>query len=107
CDIHPLNNLRVLNALREQFSADDAQVSQWFARWIREGFSALETLIGRHGGRFAYGDAPGLVDCCLVPQLCSAARFAVDVSDFPRLRAAAERARQLDAVRLAAPELQP
>ncbi len=107
CDIHPLNNLRVLNALREQFSADDAQVSQWFARWIREGFSALETLIGRHGGRFAYGDAPGLVDCCLVPQLFSAERFAVDVSDFPRLLAAAESARQLDTVRLAAPELQP
>ena len=107
CDIHPLNNLRVLTALRKQFSADDAQIARWIARWIVDGFAALETLVGRHGGRFALGEAPGLVDCCLVPQVFAAERFEVDLSKFPRLLAAAENARQLKAVRQAAPALQP
>jgi maleylpyruvate isomerase len=107
CDIHPLNNLRVLTALREELGADEAAVSRWIARWMQEGFAALETLVARHGGRFAYGDTPGLADCCLVPQLFAAERFEVDVAAFPRLLAAAENARELDAVRQAAPALQP
>ena len=107
CDIHPLNNLRVLTALRQDLGANDAAVSRWIARWISEGFAALETLIARHGGRFAYGDTPGLADCCLVPQLYAAERFEVDVSRFPRLLAAAASARELDAVRQTAPALQP
>lgn len=107
CDIHPLNNLRVVTALREELGADEAQVAQWIARWIREGFTALETLIGQHGGRFAYGDEPSLADCCLVPQLFAAERFEVDVADFPRLLAVAGHARQLDAFAKAAPAAQP
>jgi maleylpyruvate isomerase len=107
CDIHPLNNLRVLTALRQEFGADEAAVSRWIARWITEGFGALETLVTRHGGRFAYGDTPGLADCCLVPQLFAAERFEVDVSDFPHLLAVGERARQLDAFGRAAPSVQP
>jgi maleylpyruvate isomerase len=107
CDIHPLNNLRVLTALREQLSADETQVSEWIARWIQEGFAALEILIARHGGQFAYGDEAGLADCCVVPQLFAAQRFAVDVSRFPSLVGAAERAGQLDAFRQAAPSAQP
>ena len=107
CDIHPLNNLRVLTALREQLNANQTQVSEWIARWIRDGFAALETLVARHGDRFAYGDRPGLADCCLVPQLFGAERFEVDLSSFPRLLAVAERARQLDAFRKAAPSVQP
>jgi maleylpyruvate isomerase len=107
CDIHPLNNLRVLTALRQELGADEAAVSRWIARWMQDGFAALETLVARHGGRFAYGDAPGLADCCLVPQLYAAERFEVDTSDFPRLLAAGERARQLDAFGRAAPSVQP
>jgi maleylpyruvate isomerase len=107
CDIHPLNNLRVLTMLRQQLAADEAQVAQWIARWIEEGFAALETLVARHGGRFAYGDTPGLADCCLVPQLFAAERFEVDVLRFPRLLGVAEHARQLDAFRQAAPSVQP
>lgn len=106
CDIHPISNLRVLNALRQRFAADEAQVAQWIADWIQTGFAALETLVGRHGGRFAYGDAPGMADCFLVPQLYAAERFEVDVSPFPRLLAAAEQAKQLDAFRQASPALQ-
>jgi len=107
CDIHPLNNLRVLNALRAELGADQAQVDAWIARWIADGFEALEQLIAQHGGAFAYGDAPTLADCCLVPQVYSAERFKVDLGPFPRLRAAAARAGELEAVAAAHPARQP
>lgn len=107
CDVHPLGNLRVLAQLRTQFGADGAAVKQWAARWIGDGFAALETLIERHGGAFAYGDTPTLVECYLVPQLYSAERFEVDVSPYPRLRAAAHAARALPAVAAAHPDRQP
>lgn len=107
CDIHPLGNLRVLGQLRTEFGADSAHVKQWAARWIGDGFAALETLIERHGGRFAYGDTPTLVECYLVPQLYSAERFSVDVSPYPRLLAAANAARALPEVEAAHPDRQP
>ena len=107
CDVHPLGNLRVLAQLRTQFGADSTAVKQWVARWIGDGFAALETLIARHGGMFAYGDSPTLVECYLVPQLYSAERFAVDVSPYPRLLAAANAARALPAVEAAHPDHQP
>jgi maleylpyruvate isomerase len=107
CDIHPLNNLRVVTTLREQMNSDDTQVARWMARWILDGFAALETLVARHGGRFAFGNGPGLADCCLVPQIYAAERFGVDVSGFPRLLDVAERARELDAFRQAEPSAQP
>jgi maleylpyruvate isomerase len=107
CDIHPLGNLRVLGQLRTEFGADSAAVKQWAARWIGDGFAALETLIGQHGGRFAYGDTPTLIECYLVPQLYSAERFDVDVAPYPRLLAAANAARALPAVAAAHPDRQP
>jgi maleylpyruvate isomerase len=107
CDIHPLNNLRVLGQLRTEFGADSAAVKQWTARWIGDGFAALDTLIERHGGRFAYGDTPTLIECYLVPQLYSAERFEVDVSPYPRLLAAANAARALPEVEAAHPDHQP
>jgi maleylpyruvate isomerase len=107
CDVHPLNNLRVLSQLRTEFGADSAAVKQWTARWIGDGFAALETLIERHGGRFAYGDTPTLIECYLVPQLYSAERFDVDVSPYPRLLAAANAARALPEVEAAHPDRQP
>lgn len=107
CDIHPLNILRVLNALRGDLHADAEAVGRWIARWIGEGFAALDTLIERHGAGFAFGDTPTLADCCLVPQVYSAERFAVDLSPYPRLVAAADRARALPAFRAAHPSRQP
>jgi maleylpyruvate isomerase len=107
CDIHPLNNLRVLSALRSDLFARQAQVDAWIARWIGEGFAALEQLIGRHGGDFAFGDAPTLADCCLVPQVYSAERFKVDLAAFPRIRAVAARANALEAFAAAHPARQP
>lgn len=107
CDIHPINNLRVLQALRRDIGADEAAVSAWIARWIGDGFAALEVLIGRHGRGFAFGDTPTIADCCLVPQVYSAERFAVDLTQYPQLMAAAETARALPAFQVAHPDRQP
>lgn len=107
CDIHPLGNLRVLKALRADFGASVDQANAWAARWIAEGFGALETLVARHGGAFAFGDSPTVADCCLVPQIYNADRFGVDLTPFPRLTAAASTARALLAVAAAHPDRQP
>ncbi|MCC7269020.1 MAG: maleylacetoacetate isomerase [Caulobacteraceae bacterium] len=106
-DIHPLNNLRVLNALRSDFAAENPQISAWIARWIGEGFAALEQLIARHGGAYAFGDAVTLADVLLVPQVYSAVRYKVDLAPYPRLTAAADRAAALPGVAAAHPDRQP
>lgn len=107
CDIHPLNNLRVLKALRSQFEADQAAVDSWAGRWITPGFEALETLVGRHGAGWSYGDAPGLVDCYLIPQIYSARRFHVPLEAFPRLLAIEAAAAGHPAFIAAHPDRQP
>ena len=107
CDIHPLGNLRVQQALRGDFGADAEAVNRWIGRWIAEGFAALEAAIARHGGGFAFGDTPTLADCHLVPQVYSAERHAVDLSPYPCLMAAADRARALPAFAAAHPSVQP
>jgi maleylpyruvate isomerase len=90
-DVHPLHNLRTLKALREDFGASDDQVTAWMARWMTDGFAAIEALIARHGGDFAYGDTPTMADCITVPALYSAERFGVDTTPYPRLVATAAR----------------
>ncbi len=104
CDIHPINNLRVLTHLREELHADEAAVRRWIGRWVAEGFAALETLIARHGAGYSYGDRPTLADCHILPQVYNAERFAVDLTPFPKLIAAANRLRER--VPEAAPEAQ-
>ena len=106
-DVHPLNNLRVLNALRADFGANDSQVNEWIAAWIHAGFAALEPLIAQHGRGFAFGSGPTLADCCLVPQIYSAERFGVSLEAYPRLRSAGELARDHPAFRDAHPDNQP
>lgn len=106
CDIHPLNNLRVLNALRADFCASPAQIQAWTARWINHGFAALESLVARDGGAYMFGDRLTLADCYLVPQLYSATRFGVDLSAFPHLVAAGEAASALPAFVAAHPTSQ-
>ena len=107
CDIHPLNNLRVLKALKRDLGATDEQLSAWAGRWIGDGFSALEVLIRQHGGDFAFGDRPSLADCYLVPQVYSAERFGVDLAPYPLLRAVADRCRALPPFAAAHPDRQP
>ena len=107
CDIHPLNNLRVLNTLRRQFDATEDQVQSWIATWISHGLEALETLVTRHGGKYAFGDTPTLADCYLVPQLYSAERYRVNCAAYPRVLAAARAACDVPAVASAHPDRQP
>lgn len=107
CDIHPLNNTRVGAWLREHGVPDDVVVTDWIQRWIRDGFDALEPLIAQHGGQFAFGDSPTIADCCLVPQVYSARRFKLDVTPWPALVGAADRAAELPAFKAAHPDNQP
>jgi maleylpyruvate isomerase len=105
CDIHPINNLRILNSLRDEFDASDDQISRWIARWIGDGFDALEQLIG--GDTFCFGDAPTLADCCLAPQVFSAQRFKIDLDRWPKIRAVAQSCEAMPAFAAARPEAQP
>lgn len=105
-DVHPFGNLRVLDRLRAQFGSDTAGVKAWVGHWIGEGFAALETLVQRHGDGFAFGAAPTVADCCLIPQLYSAERFDVDLSPYPALVAVAERANALEPFQRAHPSRQ-
>lgn len=107
CDIHPLNNLRVLKVLRETFGADQAALDAWAGRWITEGFQALEALIARHGDGWCFGGAPTLADCCLIPQVYSARRFNTPLDDFPRILAVEAKAANHPAFRAAHPDRQP
>ena len=103
CDIHPLNNLRVLKAVKGLGGDTDA----WADQWIRPGFDALERLIEQRGGGWSWGDAPTIADCCLIPQVYSARRFNVDVSAWPLISAVDARAQQHPAFQDAHPDVQP
>ena len=108
CDIHPLNNLRVLQAI-EGLGVAGGSTDQrdWIHRWIGAGFHALEPMIQRYGGGFAFGAQPGLADCCLIPQVYSANRFRLDLAPYPAIRAVAERAAEHPAFAAAHPDKQP
>lgn len=106
-DIHPLNNLRILKYLKQELDASQQAIDGWISHWIHEGFAALEVLIGRHGGAFAFGDSPTMADCVVVPQVYNAERFNVDLSPFPRILDVATRARALPAFAAAHPDRQP
>ena len=107
CDIHPLNNLRVLKRLKGEIGLDQAGLDAWAGTWITAGFDALETMVAQHGAGFAYGARPTLADCYLVPQIYSAERFHVDLTPYPRLTAAAAALRALPEVAGALPATQP
>lgn len=106
CDIHPLNNVRVTGELAAR-GQDEAARRAWMARWLAEGFTALEAAVVAHGGTYAYGDTPTLADACIVPQVYGARRFDIDLSPYPTLVAAADRAADHPAFAAAHPSLQP
>jgi maleylpyruvate isomerase len=105
CDVHPVQNLKVLTRLR-QFGLPEDQVTDWAAWANREGLSACESLIANEPGPFCFGAAPTMADLCLVPQLSNARRFGVEVDAFPRLLKAEVAAKNLKAFADAAPERQ-
>jgi maleylacetoacetate isomerase len=109
CDVHPLNNLRVLQYLRHELGADEDAVARWIRHWIGQGFTALEAWIVRHSadGRHCYGAAVSLADVCLVPQVYNARRFSLDLAPYPRLAAVAAALEALPAFAAAQPERQP
>jgi len=109
CDIHPINNLKVLNELRSRFGADDAAVAAWFRHWVAETFAPLERMLASRTtpGAYCAGDTPGLADICLVAQVANNARFAVDMAPYPTIRAIYETCMALPAFQRAAPANQP
>ena len=104
CDIHPLNNLRVLKYLSGPLGLDQQQRDDWYAHWVREGFAALEAMAAPRAGEFLFGDAPTIADVCLVPQMFNARRFNVPVDDFPTLLRADENACALEPFAAAHPD---
>ncbi|MDQ7018572.1 MAG: maleylacetoacetate isomerase [Robiginitomaculum sp.] len=109
CDIHPINNLRILNALKSGFGADQSAVLGWIARWIYDGFAALEVMLKADSqrGDFCFGKAPGLVECNLIPQVYAARRFEVDLTPFPTITAIDAACAALPAFEKAHPANQP
>ena len=109
CDIHPLNNLRVLRMLTGTLGLSEAQKMQWIQHWIVLGFAALEQQLAAspQRGRFCFGDAPSMADCCLIPQIFNARRFEVDLSPYPSLLAIESNCQALTAFQLAQPSAQP
>ena len=109
CDVHPLNNRRVLEHLRHQLKADEATINAWCATWIAAGFDALEALLAADStrGSFCFGGQPGLADVYLVPQVESARRFKVDMARWPLIAAVDAACMQLPAFQQAAPMQQP
>ena len=109
CDIHPINNRRILETLRKQFGANEAAVNAWCATWISAGFDAYEALIAAdtQRGRFSFGDTPTLADVYLIPQVESARRFKVDMARWPLISAIDKACGELEAFKKAAPMAQP
>lgn len=109
CDVHPVNNRRILEALRHRFGADETAINDWCSTWISAGFDGYETLLKAHGfdGRFSFGDTPTVADIYLVPQIESARRFKVDIERWPLLAEIERHCLELDAFVRAAPLAQP
>lgn len=107
CDIHPLNNLRVLQYLTGPLALTEQQKLGWITHWLTAGFSALEQRLMQHAGEFSFGDSVSLADICLVPQVYNALRFNVDLHPYPLINRIYHHCQQFAAFALAAPEQQP
>jgi maleylacetoacetate isomerase len=106
CDIHPINNLRVLKYLAGPLRLGEDERQAWYAHWIGEGFTALEAMAAPRAGAFLFGDTPSLADICLVPQMYNARRFNVPVNAYPTLLRADANAAQVEAFAAAHPDRQ-
>ena len=106
CDIHPLNNLRILKYLKDTLDADQDARDEWYKHWVTEGLNALEAMAAPRSGKFLFGDTPTLADVCLGPQLFNARRFNVPLDGYPTLVRADENANRLEAFAAAHPDRQ-
>lgn len=109
CDIHPINNRRILEYLRHTFGTNDDAINAWCGTWISAGFDAYEALLAADTkrGSFSHGDAPTIADCYLIPQIESARRFKVDLTKWPLIMAVEKACMELEAFQKAAPSQQP
>ena len=109
CEIHPLNNLRVLQYLTQELGVSGAQKDAWYAHWVALGLQAVEDSLARSPdtGRFCHGETPGLADCCLVPQVFNARRFNCALDAYPTITRIVAACEQLPAFQQAAPSAQP
>ena len=109
CEIHPLNNLRVLQYLERDLKVIESAKTAWYRHWVTLGFTALEAMLASSPatGTFCHGDTPGLADCCLIPQIANARRFDTPLDAFPAIRRIETACLALDAFAKAAPQLQP
>ena len=109
CDIHPLNNLRVLRYLHRPLGHDQSAVELWYNHWITSGFNALERMLvdDPHTGTFCHGNAPGLADIALVPQVYNAHRYPLDLTVYPTIMRIYQSCKALDAFAAADPDRQP
>jgi maleylacetoacetate isomerase len=107
CDIHPLNNLRILKYLKGELNVTDEAKSAWYAHWIQTGFAALEAKLKNTAGKYCFGDEVTMADLCLIPQLYNAHRFAISLADFPIIRRVERSCNEHPAFITAAPENQP
>lgn len=106
CDIHPINNLRVLQYLSGTLQLSDEQKTAWYQHWVTLGFQSLEAQLTDSNGHFCFGDQPTFADCCLIPQVYNAQRFHVDLTDFPKIAAIYSHCLTLPSFQQAAPEAQ-
>jgi len=109
CDIHPVNNMRILNTLRKKFGADDEAVADWFKTWVEASFTPLEQQLAGDSetGKFCHGDTPGLADICLAAQVINNSRFGVDMEVYPTISRIHENCMALEGFQKAAPRNQP
>ena len=107
CEIHPLNNPRVLKYLRAKMAQGEDEVNAWYRHWIAEGLAVLEAEAAHGAGKFSHGDSPTMADCCLVPQIFNAKRYACDLAPYPRLLRVFDECMKLDAFERAQPSRQP
>ncbi len=107
CDVHPLNNLRVLQYLSRELGVDDAAKNNWYRHWVGRGLAAVEQGLAAYGDTFSLGTRPGYLEACLVPQVYNARRFDCDLDAYPRILALTARCEALEAFRHAAPDAQP
>jgi maleylpyruvate isomerase len=107
CDIHPIDNTRVMAYLQQELQVSDAARDDWYRHWIRLGFEAIETRLTEHAGRHCFGDTPTLADICLVPQVFNSQRVKLDLAPYPRIRAIFDACMALPAFDRAQPAKQP
>jgi maleylacetoacetate isomerase len=107
CEIHPLNNLRVLQHLRGALGQNEDQVAAWYRHWIADGLAKFEAQVKSTAGKFCHGDTPSMADCCLVPQVFNARRYQNDLAPYPVTMRIFEACMQLEAFDRAQPSKQP